>query len=74
MSSRVHLILSVRELYELNLGTFNSIFGFLPSIDLPNQQVLLEFNPNAFWGELSGNVRYNTSTSKCTLFGTLTFG
>jgi len=24
------------QLYELNLGTFNSIFGFSPSMDLPN--------------------------------------
>ena len=27
------------QLYELNLGTFNSIFGFPPSMDLPNCQV-----------------------------------
>ena len=38
------------QLYELNLDTFNSIFGFPPSTDLPNRQVPREFNPNAFWG------------------------
>jgi len=54
------------QLYELSLGTFNSIFGFPPSMDLSNRQVPREFNPNAFWGELSGSVRYSTSSSKCT--------
>ena len=52
--------------YELNLGTFNSIFAFPPSMVLPNRQVPREFNPNAFWGELLLNVRYSTSSSKCT--------
>ena len=50
----------------MNLGTFNNIFGFPPSIDLSNRQVSREFNPNAFWGELSGSVTYNTISSKCT--------
>jgi len=54
------------QLYELNLGTFNSIFDFSPSMDLSNRQVPREFNPNAFWGELSGSVKYTTSSSKCT--------
>jgi len=54
------------QLYELNLGTFNSIFGFPPSMDLSHCQVPREFNPNTFWGELSGSVRYSTSSSKCT--------
>jgi len=51
------------QLYELNLGTFISIFGFPP--DLPNHQVPRKFNSNAFWGELSGSVRYITTSSKC---------
>jgi len=36
------------QFYELNLGTFSSIFSFPPSMDLPNCQVHCEFNPNAF--------------------------
>ena len=36
---------------ELNLGTFNNIFDFPPSVDLPNRQVPQEFNPNAFSGQ-----------------------
>ena len=52
--------------YKLNLGTFDGIFSFSPSMDLSNHQVPREFNPNAFWGELLGSVRYNTSSSKCT--------
>ena len=54
------------QLYELKLGTFNSIFGFPPRMDLSNSQVPREFNPNAFWGELSGSVRYSSSLSRCT--------
>jgi len=54
------------QLYELNLGTFNNIFSFPPSMDLPNRQVSNEFNPNAFWGLLSRGVRYRASSSKCT--------
>ena len=54
------------QFYELNLGTFNSIFDFSPSMDLPNCQVPCEFKLNAFWAELLGSVRYNTSSSKCT--------
>jgi len=53
------------QLHELNLGTFNSIFGFPPSMDLLNRQVPREFNPNSFWGVLSGSVRYSTISSKC---------
>jgi len=53
-------------LHELNFGTFNSVFGFSPSIDISSRQVPYEFNPNAFWGELSKSVRYCTSSSKCT--------
>jgi len=47
--------------YELNLRTFTSIFDFSPSLDLSNCQVPRKFSPNAFWGELSRSVRYNTS-------------
>jgi len=54
------------QLYELNLGTFNIIFDFSPCMDLLNWRVPREFIPNPFWGELSGSVRYNTSSSKCT--------
>jgi len=54
------------QLYEMNLGTFHNIFGFPPSMDLLNCQAPREFNPNAFWGELSGSVRYSTTSSKCT--------
>ena len=53
-------------MYELNLGTFKSIFGFPPSMDLSYRQVSHEFNPNAFLGELLESVRYSTSSSKCT--------
>ena len=53
------------QLFELNIGTFNSIFGFPPSMNLSHRQVSREFNPNAFWGELSGSIRCNTSSSKC---------
>jgi len=56
----------LRQLYELNLGTFNSIFGFPPSMDLSHRQVLGEFNLNVFLSELSGSVRYSTSSLKCT--------
>ena len=66
MSSQIYIILFAGQLYELNLGTFKSIFSFPHSMDLSNRQVPLEFNPNVFWGELSGNVRYSTSSSKCT--------
>jgi len=54
------------QFYELNLGTFDNIFGFPPIMDLPNRQVPQEFNPNAFLGELSGSIRYSTSSYKCT--------
>jgi len=54
------------QLYELNLDTFNSIFGFSPSMDILSCQVPGEFNPNVFCGEHSGSVRYSTSLSKCT--------
>jgi len=54
------------QLYELKLGAFNSIFSFLPSMDLPNHQVPRKFNPDVFWGELLGSVRYSTSSVKCT--------
>ena len=36
------------QFYELNLDTFNSIFDFSPSMDIPNRQVPCEFNPNTF--------------------------
>ena len=35
-------------------------------MDLSHHHVPHEFNPNAFWGELSGSVRYSTSSSTCT--------
>ena len=54
------------QLYKLNFGSFNSIFDFPPSIDLSHRQVPREFNRNTFWDELSGSVRYSTSSSKCT--------
>jgi len=53
-------------LYELNLGNFNSIFDFSPSMDLSHRQIPCEFNSNTFWGELLGSVRYSISSSKCT--------
>ena len=54
------------QLYELNFGTFKNIFGFPPIMDLSHRQFLCEFNQNAFWGKLSGNVRYSTRSLKCT--------
>jgi len=44
------------QLYELNLDTLNSIFGFPHNMDLSHCQVPCESNPNVFWGELSGSV------------------
>jgi len=66
MSSQIHIISFEGSIYEINLGTFNGIFGFPPIMDLPNHQLPSEFNLNAFWDELSGSVRYNTSSFKCT--------
>ena len=53
-------------MYELSLGTFNSIFGYLHYMDLSRLQVPRKLNPNAFLGELSGTIRYITSSSKRT--------
>jgi len=53
------------QFYKMNLGIFNSIIDFPPCMDLSNCQVPHEFNPNAFWGELLGSVRYSASSSKC---------
>ena len=39
MLSRVHIVLFVGTILRLKLGTFNGIFGFPPSMDLPNCQV-----------------------------------
>ena len=55
-----------RELYELKLSAFNSMFGFSPSMDLPCRHVRKEFNPNTFWHDLSRDYRYDTSNSKGT--------
>ena len=57
----------IKEFYELNLSAFNSIFSFPPSMDLPCRHVPKEFNPNAFWNEISGNYWYDTSNSKGTV-------
>ena len=46
-----------RELYELNLSGFNSIFSFLPDLDLDQHHVLREFNPNSFWYIIIGNYQ-----------------
>jgi len=35
-------------------------------MDLTHRRVPREFNPNAFWGELSRSFRYSTSSSRCT--------
>jgi len=35
-------------------------------MDIPSCQVPRKFNPNIFWGELSGSVRYITSSLKFT--------
>ena len=61
------------ELYELNLGAFNSIFDFPPSMDLLYHYVPKKFNPNAFWYEISGDCRYETSNSKGMIFKTPEF-
>ena len=45
-----------REFYELNLSAFNSIFGFLPSMDIPYRYVLKEFNLNVIWYETYGII------------------
>ena len=37
------------QFYELNLGTVNNIFGFPPSMDLPNRQVLKNSTRMHFW-------------------------
>jgi hypothetical protein len=54
------------QFYEMNLGSFNEIFGFPPSLDVPLRAVPRQFNPNAFWFEITGNYNYNTSSCKCT--------
>jgi len=45
---------------------FNEIFGFLANMDLMDRQVLEMFNPNQFWGAISGTYSYNTSSCKGT--------
>ena len=37
-----------RKFYELNLSAFNSIFGFIPSMDMSYRRFLKDFGPNAF--------------------------
>jgi len=64
MLSQIHIVLFAGTI--LRVCTFNGIFSFPPSMDLPNRQVPHEFNPNAFWGELLGSVRYNTSLARYT--------
>jgi len=66
MSSRLYIVLWKGQLYELNLGTFNSIFGFSTYHGYLESQSPQKFNPNAFWGKLSRSVRCSTSSSKCT--------
>ena len=56
-----------REFYELNLHAFNSIFGFPPSMELPYRHVPKDFNPNAFWNQISGEYQYDTGNSKGTI-------
>jgi len=57
------------QLYELNLGTFNSVFGFPPNMDLLNRQVPYEFNP--IWGELSGLLGTTLVHPSTHILGTL---
>ena len=56
-----------RKFCELNLSTFNSMFGFPPSIDLPCRHVPKDFNPNAFGYELFEDYWYDTCNSKGTI-------
>jgi len=56
-----------REFYKLNLSAFNSMLGFMPSMDLPYRHVPKEFNPNTFRNELSRVHWYDTSNSKGTV-------
>ena len=53
--------------YELNLSVFNSIFGIPSSMDLLYCYVPKEFILSAFWYDLSGDYRYDTSNSKETV-------
>jgi len=54
------------QFYELNLSTFNEIFGFSPSLDVLMRRVPRQFNSNVFWHEIAGDYNYNTSSCKCT--------
>jgi len=40
--------------YELNLGTFNTVFGFPPSMDLPNYQVFANSTQMHFGASFRG--------------------
>jgi len=51
----------------LNLSAFNSIFGFLPNLDLDRHHGPREFNPNTFWYTITGNYQYDDSYSKGTI-------
>ena len=42
-----------KEFYKLNLTAFNSMFGFLSSMNLPYRHVPKDFNSNAFSNEIS---------------------
>ena len=53
-----------REFYELNLSSFNNMFGFLLSLNLPYWRVPQEFNANAYSSEILGDYCYNANTSK----------
>ena len=52
--------------YEFNLGAFNEIFGFPPSLDVTLIAVPHPFNPNTFWVEITRNSNYSRSSCKCT--------
>ena len=44
-----------KELYELNLGAFNSIFGFPSIVEFPYRHVPKDFNLDAFRHEVSSD-------------------
>jgi len=56
-----------RKVYELNLDTFNSIFGFSPSLDLPIAMLLKNLVIILFEGAITETYQYDTSHSKGTI-------
>ena len=59
------------QLYELNLGTFNGIYGFPPCMDLPNRQAPHEFNQIHFGASFQGVLGIALVHRSAHILGTL---